>query len=119
MRNPPSDFLLRVAIAFAFMYPAVDATMHPDAWLGFFPPFVLALIPSSLALSVWSLIGAAIALWILSGKNIFLPSLAATVALVLIVGFNFSLMEIVFRDVALAFVALALALDSYKKGVRV
>ena len=116
MRSSSTDFLLRTAIAFTFLYPAVDAVLHPDAWIGFFPQFIFAFVPGSLALPVWSLAEAVLALWIFSGKRIFLPSLAATIALVLIVLFNLPLMEIVFRDIALACVAAVLAMKSFGRG---
>jgi len=57
-----------------------------------------------------------IAVWILSGEKIFLPSLAATVLLLLIAAFNFSLIEIVVRDISLALVAATLGWWSYREN---
>lgn len=108
-----SILLLRIAIAFAFLYPSIDAAFHPDAWIGFFPPFLLNHVPSALLLLAWGIGESVIGLWILSGKRIFVPSTLATLFLCAIVVFNLGALEIVFRDVSLALVAAALALESY------
>ena len=107
--------LLRVAIAFAFLYPPIDSIFHPDTWISFFPQFVLGHVPDTTLLLGWGAVEVVIALWILSGKKIFLPSLAAALLLCMIVLFNLSLFEIVFRDLALALVAATLAWWSYKE----
>jgi hypothetical protein len=108
MRNP--QLLLRIAIAGAFLYPAIAALITPAAWLGYFPHFVLGIVPDAVLILGWSILEAVLALWILSGKKIFVPSLIACVLLVAIVVFNLSLIDIVFRDAALALVALYLTL---------
>ncbi|HVB19758.1 MAG TPA: hypothetical protein VNF51_00505 [Candidatus Paceibacterota bacterium] len=107
-----SNLLLRVAIAFAFLYAAIDSLIEPNLWVTFFPPILLTVIPGNSLLVVWSVVEIVIALWILSGKYIFIPSLFAAASLVAIVFFNIPLMQIVFRDLALACVALFLALQS-------
>jgi len=110
MKNP--QLLPRIAIAGAFLYPAISALLTPAAWIGYFPHFMLGIVPDTVLLSIWSLAEVVIALWILSGKKIFLPSLAACVLLLAIVLFNIPLMSILFRDAALALVALYLALTA-------
>lgn len=111
MRN--SNLLLRIAIAGSFLYPAIASLITPAAWIGYFPHFVLGIFPNdAVLLGAWSLVEAVLALWILSGKKIFLPSVLATILLVAIVLFNIPLIDIVFRDVALALVSLYLALTA-------
>jgi hypothetical protein len=115
--------LLRIAIAFAFLYPAIDSIIEPNAWLGYFPPALLAatasIVSGVMLLHLWSIVEIIIALWILSGKYIFIPALLATISLLLIVSLNIPLMEIVFRDLALALVSLTLAIQNYTKKSRV
>lgn len=113
-----STLLLRIAIAFAFLYPPVDSFFNPQAWIGFFPPFLLGYVSDSTMLLAWGAVEVVIALWILSGKHILIPSVLATFSLVLIVLFNLPLMEIVFRDIALALVAATLAWWSYAEGAK-
>ena len=105
------DLLLRAALAFAFIYPAIDAVIEPDSWVTFFPPFLLAIVPSMLLIYGWSFIEILLAVWILSGRRIILPCALAAAALVAIVLFNLPLFQIVFRDLSLAGLALALALN--------
>ncbi len=114
--KPNSTLLLRIGIAIAFLYPPIDSFFNPNAWLGFFPPFLLGHLPDAVMLGAWGIVEVIIALWILSGKRIFLPSVAATLSLILIVFFNIPLIEIVFRDVALACVTATLAWWSFKKA---
>lgn len=113
-----NTLLLRIAIAFAFLYPPIDSFFNPNAWISFFPPFMLGYLPNSVMLLGWGIVEAIIAFWILSGKRIFWPSLAATIALCTIVLFNLAFIEIVFRDIALALVAATLALWSYQDSKR-
>lgn len=108
-------FLLRAGVAFAFLYPPINALQDPNSWLGYFPPFVLGWgeglgIPPTAVLNIFGVAEVIIALWLLSGWKIFLPSLAAAAMLLGIVAFNTPQFQVVFRDLSLAAVALALAL---------
>lgn len=114
-----NTLLLRIALAFAFLYPPIDSIFNPNAWIGFFPQFILQFastlgVSNVMLLGAWGIVEIIIALWVLSGRHIFLPSLAAAALLCLIVLFNIPLMEIVFRDIALALVALTLACWSFR-----
>ena len=106
------NFLLRGAIAFSFLFPPIAALFAPESWIGFFPNFIRGVVSDTALLSLWGIFEAVIGLWILSGKRIFFPSAAAALLLVLIVLFNIQLIEVVFRDVALALVAAHLAFES-------
>src|SRR4051812_16103479 len=111
-----SNLLLRIAIAFSFLYPAIDSFLHPDDWIDFFPQFMRGIVPDQTLLLGWGALEIVIALWILSGKKIFIPSAAATVLLCAIVLFNLSLMQVVFRDLSLALVAAVLAWEALKSA---
>ena len=105
--------ILRVGVAFAFLYPPISALNDPYSWIGYFPHFVKGIVPDMFLLHAFGLVEVVIALWILSGRRIFWPSLAATcmlVAIVLLNGFDF---EILFRDLSIAAAALALVVVSY------
>lgn len=107
-----SNLLLRIGIAFAFLYPPLDALTNPDSWIGYFPKFVHGIAPDAVLLNVFGVIEVIIALWILSGKKIFWPSLAAALMLIAIVFANLNNFEVLFRDLSIAMMALALALQS-------
>ena len=108
------SLFLRIAVAFALLYPAVSAWFTPDSWIGYFPPFATSIVPIDgiVLLHLFGALEIALALWILSGVKIFWPSLATAALLFLIVGFNLSQMDILFRDLPIALAAIALALSA-------
>lgn len=110
--------LLRVGVAFAFLYPPVSALVgDPYTWFGYFPAFLTGYLPDLVMLHLFGAVEAVVGLWILSGYRIFLPSALATLMLLAIVVFNPSQFDVVFRDLSIACMALALALINFKKTV--
>lgn len=109
-RTNTVEILLRIGVAFAFIYPAVAAFFDPLSWIGFFPTVMRDMVSNdALLLHVFGLTEIAIAAWILVGKRIFIPSTLAALYLTAIILFNLSLFDIIFRDVPILFMALALA----------
>ncbi|HEX7651363.1 MAG TPA: hypothetical protein VF439_01435 [Candidatus Paceibacterota bacterium] len=109
------NIILRIGVAFAFLYPPYAALGDPISWFSYFPAFIQALpIPHDVILHGFGLLEAVIAVWILSGKRIFIPSALATLMLVAIVAFNLSLFDIVFRDLAIACMSASLALGAWR-----
>lgn len=104
--------VLRVGVAFAFIYPPLNALYNPDSWLGYFPAFLHGVVPDLLLLHAFGVVEVVLALWILSGKKIFWPSLTAAAMLVGIVVFNPGNFEVLFRDLSIAAAALALAISA-------
>lgn len=103
--------LLRLGAAFAFLYPPIAAVGDPVSWFGYFPAFVRSLpIDQLVLLHGFGIIEVAIALWILSGRRIRIPAAIATLLLLGIVAFNIPQMDVVFRDLSIACMTLALAL---------
>jgi hypothetical protein len=112
-----AQLIVRIGVAFAFLYPPVDALGSPDSWSGYFPPFLLnSGIDTLVLLHGFGVIEVIIALWILSGWRVYVPAVIAAVMLVSIVAFNLSQFEILFRDLAIAAAALALAVDAWQRG---
>jgi len=104
--------LLRIAVAFAFLYPPIAALFDPSSWIGYFPSFTRGIVPDAVLLHSFGALEVVIALWILWGRHIFLPSLAATAILAAIVIFDWSEMDVVFRDVSIALASAALAVKN-------
>lgn len=109
-----ANLVLRIGVAFAFLYPPINALSNPESWIAYFPQFTRGIVADDLLLHTFDVVEVIIALWILSGKRIFLPSAAATVMLAAIVAFNLNSFEVIFRDLAIAAASLALAIISYK-----
>lgn len=116
-----AHLLLRLGVAFAFLYPAIAALYAPDNWIGYLPPFLQSWaagvgVSSVVLLHCFGFVEVVIALWILSGKKIFWPSVAATVLLLAIVGIHSNQFEVLFRDLSIAAGAIALAIVARKSA---
>ena len=111
--NRAAEWTLRIGLAFAFLYPPLNALVDPLSWIGYFPPFLKGYVPDLLLLRAFGLVEVALAIWIISGWKVFWPSLAAAGMLLSIVVFNPGNFQVLFRDVSLFAMALALAMLSY------
>ena len=108
------SLFLRIGIAAVFLYAAVGATLEPLNWVGYFPEFVRVLIPGTILLPAFSICQLVLALWLISGKHMYLAATIASITLAAIIFANIKLFDIVFRDVAIFFAALALVFLSKK-----
>lgn len=115
IRNMLVSFLLRSGLAIVFLYAAISAFLNPLAWVGFIPNFVKNIIPALLFLKIHSAAEIILALWLLSNKKTFYAAVVSALAMLSIVIFNITALEIVFRDIAILFGALALAVLTYSK----
>ena len=115
VRERIADIVLRAGLAFAFLYPPINAIGDPEAWIGYFPQFLRGHVDDLVLLHSFGAIEVIIALWILSGKRIFLPSAAACIMLVAIVTMDSSEFQVVFRDLSIAAIALYLAIRNLPK----
>lgn len=112
------DWILRIGLAFAFLYPPLDAIVDPYSWLGYFPAWMHGYVPDMVLLHSFGTIEIIIALWLLSGCRIFWPSCIALLMLLAIVIFDGSgQFEILFRDLTIASIALALAVAHFPKRI--
>ncbi len=111
-QNPPvylASLVMRVGLAFAFLYPAVRGLQDPSAWIGYIPPLVQDFVGDpSFFLFVFEIIEILLAVWILSGWKIRTSSTFATLILIAIVVGNATEMDILFRDLAIAALGMAL-----------
>jgi len=108
-REKLSYFLLRAGVAFSFIFPPLNAFFDPYSWIGYFPKFIKGIAPDLVLLHGFGAIEIIIAFWILSGKKIFIPSLAASAMLIAIILFNPGNFQVLFRDISIAAMSLSLA----------
>ncbi|MES2203454.1 MAG: hypothetical protein V4474_03985 [Patescibacteria group bacterium] len=116
-----ADIILRLAAAFAFIYPALDEVADPTSWLGYVPHAVLNVtqavgIPDLVFLHTFGALEILIALWLISGWKVVWPALAATAILVAIVILDGADFQILFRDLSIAGMTLAVALMHLPRG---
>ena len=108
-----AQLMLRAGVAFAFLYPAINALSNPDSWIGYFPAFMRGIVADPVLLHSFGAVEVVVAVWLLSGWKVYYPAAVATVMLVAIVLFDFSQFEVVFRDLSIAAAAAALAVWTY------
>lgn len=112
-----TQLILRLGLAFAFLYPPVAAYFDPFAWIGYFPDFLREAVGNDLLLlHAFGVAEIVVAVWLLIGWRIFWPALAAALMLVGIIIFDFSQMDVIFRDVSILAIALALMWDARTKA---
>lgn len=107
------NIALRGGVAFAFLYPAIDGFFHPDSWLWFFPKWVLDYtnaigLADTTVLILWGVVEIIIAAGVLFSRDPRIPALGAAIILFLIVTLDFSAFEVVFRDIPILLMAVAL-----------
>jgi len=104
--------LLRFGLSFVLLYAAVASLVSPANWVGYLPDVIIASGFESSVLIAWSLIEIILAVWILSGWRVRYAATVVGFALLLMVAVNNQQMNVVFRDIGLAFATFALALMS-------
>ena len=110
--------ILRIGVAFAFLYPPYAALIDSYSWLAYFPGFVHSWdINQLLLLHGFGILEVVIALWLLSGYRIVIPATLATLMLLGIVVFSWADLDVLFRDLSIAAASLALAIDAWQKPV--
>ena len=125
-RLHPTEAFLRIGLAFAFLYPAVDAFIDPTTWLGYFPAFVVNVfhiiaVPLTLGdvflLHGFGLLELLLALWVLCAKRVALAAylMAAILLIIVLTNLDASSFSVLFRDVSLACMAFALATIRLKR----
>jgi uncharacterized membrane protein YphA (DoxX/SURF4 family) len=110
-REALAHLVLRLGVAFSFLYPPYAAISDPSSWIGYFPQFVRDLpIDTTLLLHAFGAVEVVIALWLISGWRVRYPALVAALLLIAIVAFSWNQLDVLFRDLTIAAAALALAL---------
>lgn len=108
----PTEQLLRVALAFAFLYPPLAALADPYSWVGYFPTFLSDLVAPHqvVLLHAFGVVEIVLAVWLLVGERIRIPALLMALTLLVIVLTNPAQFDVLFRDLSLAVCALVLGL---------
>lgn len=110
-REKFARLVLRLGLAFAFLYASIAGFLDPASWTGFFPDWLTGLVPLApemllLAFGIGEVILASLILFL---PRPFVPALIAVALLVTMVVSNLPQLDILFRDISLAAGALALA----------
>lgn len=107
------NWLLKLALAFCFLYAAIASLVNPADWVGYLPGFIsyhrLDL------LKIFSIFEIGLGLWLLSGRYLKYAATAAALTLAGAIVFNLNLLIVTFRDIGLIGAALALFFVADKK----
>lgn len=107
--------LLRLGVAFAFIYPAISAWIEPNNWIGYFPTWMKGYVKDAILLHAFGVTEIIIGFWILYGKKIFIPSVLASLYLAAIIVLNLNSFDVIFRDVSILAVSVALVIKASDK----
>ena len=105
------SWLLRAGLAFVFSYAAVSSFVHPATFARYFPSFVPASWAHDL-LPVFAAYEMLLTLALMIDRCTYAASLLAALTLFAIVAANPDAFAVLFRNVAIACAALALAMES-------
>ncbi|MEM3074851.1 MAG: hypothetical protein QW727_02835 [Candidatus Pacearchaeota archaeon] len=116
MKNKKTAILiLRIALAFSFIYAAISSFISPQNWIGFIPEFLPGnFITDGFILFFFSIYEVALGIWLLSNKKLYYSAIFASTTLALITLTNFSQTDIIFRDISLFLTAVALSILAKK-----
>src|SRR3990167_6807314 len=100
-----ANLALRIGVAFALLYPPLNALIDPLAWIGYFPPFMRGFVPDEVLLHAFGIVEVLLALWLLSGWRAHIPATVMAVLLFAIVVLNQGQFPVLFRDFSIAMMA--------------
>ena len=103
------SFLLRIGLAGVFLFAAIDSFLNPTSWIGYLPFFLRNSGFSQTILFAFSVYEVLLGAWLLCNKYIFYAASLAALTLFAILVVNIGQLELLFRDVAIMFMAAALA----------
>ena len=103
-----ASWLLRIGLAVVFLYAAISSFQHPLEWVGFLPNFLAKAIAATTLIKVFAVYELLLVVWLMSGKLLKYSALLCAVTLAGIVVTNQSQLITTFRDIGLAFMAVAL-----------
>lgn len=99
---------MRIGLSVTFVYASISALLQPALWIDYMPHFLTVIAPAKLLLDSFSIFQLLLALWLVSGRQLWAAGLIAALLLIGIVVTSPSLFVITFRDLGLGLCALAL-----------
>lgn len=100
--------LLRIGLAFVFLYAGIASLQQPLEWEGYIPHFVASTFGVTTALHLIAILEIALGMWLLTGKYTKYAAAVSALMLAGIIFVNLNQLLVTFRDVGLLFAALAL-----------
>ncbi|MEK9173327.1 MAG: hypothetical protein AAB594_02025 [Patescibacteria group bacterium] len=101
-------FLLRLGLAFGFLYAGISSLANPTDWIWYVPDFTEIFISKNISLAIFSLVEVVMGFWLVWGKYLKYSALISALILGGITLISLNAFQITFRDVGLTLAALAL-----------
>ena len=109
-----TSWLLRAGLAFVLSYAAFSSVIHPETFAPYFPSFMPAEWASEL-LPVFAGFEALLALGLMTDRYAYVASVLAGLTLVAIIAVSPNAFDVLFRNVAIACAAFALAVQTRRE----
>lgn len=107
----PSALLLRLALAFAFLYAGIGSLRSPLSWESFLPTILTTHFSGDVLIKFFGVYELALAVWLLAGWYVRYAAVLCALTLAGVVAFNPHALDITFRDISLALAAVALVFE--------
>ena len=111
------SWLLRAGLAFALSYAATSSFFHPETFAHYFPSFLPRTWATEL-LPVFAVFEMLLAVGLMTDRWTYLAAMLAGLTLIAIIVVNPDAFDVLFRNVAIACGAFALALQSRREHAR-
>ncbi|MDP3918729.1 MAG: DoxX family membrane protein [Nanoarchaeota archaeon] len=102
------SFLLRIGLASVFLFAGIDTLTNPNNWLGFIPVWFRSLSLTLPFIYLFSIFQIILSIWLISNKKPYSAATASTITISAIIIFNIHLLNLIFRDIAILFMSIAL-----------
>lgn len=109
-----SSLLIRMGLAFVFLYAALFMTLSPEKYIDYFPPFMRELVPGYLLLHAFAIFEVVLSFLLIIGKFTFITAIISFLTMLVLTVVNLDRFPVLFRNVSIILSALALAFMSKK-----
>ena len=109
-----ASFLIRIGLAFVFLYAAVYMTISPEKYIDYFPKFMRDLVPGYTLLHVFAIFEVILSFFLIIGKFNFMTAIISFLTMLALTVVNLDRFSVLFRNVSIILSALALVFMSRK-----
>ncbi len=110
-----SSLLIRLGLAFVFLYAAVFMTFAPEKYIIYFPDFMRELVPGYTLLHVFAVFEVILSFFLIIGRFTYAAAIVSFLTMFALTAVNLDKFSVLFRNVSIILSALALAVQTRKK----
>lgn len=103
-------FFLRLGLGYCFLFAAFEIFIFPERLTPYIPDFITTFIPANIFHPLFGIFEVILAIWLILGKKLLIPSIIASMMLLGIILFNLDKYAVLFRNIGLMFSAVSLAI---------